>query len=96
MLLDAVPPARRARDAVAGAALVRVLAVAQLLVGALEREHEVRGQRLVALEPPHDRGVVRGGAGERLERERAPGRVGERAAVGAQLVEHAVVLLGAR
>ena len=54
-------------------------------------------QRLVApASQRDDGGVVRGGVRERLERERAAGLVGERAVVRAQLVEHAVVLLGAR
>ena len=71
MLLHAVPPARGAVPAVPRRGLVRVLAVAQRLVGAIEREHDVRGKLLAGLQPLHDRGVVRGGARERLERERA-------------------------
>ena len=62
MLLDAVPPARRAVHAVARALLVRVLAVAQRLVGAIEREHDVCGQLLALLQPLDDRRVVRGRA----------------------------------
>ena len=88
MLLDAVPPARRAAAAVARALLVRVLAVAQRLVGALEREHDVL--RAAARRPAShcdDRGVVRGGARERFERERAARLVADGAVVGAQLVE---------
>ncbi len=43
VLLDAVPPAGRAVHAVARTLLVRVLAVAQRFVGAIEREHDVCG-----------------------------------------------------
>ena len=75
MLFDAVPPTRRPGPAVARALLVRVLAVAQRLVGAFERDDEVLGQQLVGLQPLHDRRVVRGGAGKGGERERAA-RVG--------------------
>ena len=41
MLHHAVPPARGAGGAVPRRLLVRVLAVAELLAGAIEREHEV-------------------------------------------------------
>jgi hypothetical protein len=70
---------------------VRVLAVAKLFTGAIEREHEVLGKRLVALEPGHDGGVVRGGAREGLERKCAARVVAQRAVL-TQLREHVVVL----
>ncbi len=93
VLHHAVPPARGAGGAVPRGLLVRVLAVSKLLTGAIEREHEVLRERVVALEPRHDRGVVRGRARERVERERAARGVAERALL-AELGQHVVVLCG--
>ena len=84
-----VPPAVSAGEAVAGAELVRVLAVAQVLHPA--QRHAQLGRQLgdglvsgacacrygrltnVGIEPGDDLGVVRRRRGERLAGERAPG-----------------------
>ena len=85
VLGDAVHPRRPPDLAVAGAALVRVLAVAELVD---PFEGEVHGDRqcvgLVAVagrglvEPGDDGGVVGGGVGEGLAGQRAAGAVRER------------------
>ena len=92
VLLDAVPPRRGADLAVAGAGLVRVLAVAELL-HPLEREVD-RGRQRVAgrlVEPADDGRVVGGGVGEGGAGELALRLVGQHAAV-LQLVDHLLVL----
>ena len=90
VLLDVVPPARRAADAVPRAVLVRVLAVAQRLAGALEREvDELGGAPRSRLEPRDDLRVERGGARERGDRERAPGVVADGVVVGVELLRAA-------
>ena len=68
----------RADGPVAGALLVRVLAVPQRL-RPLEREvqraRQRVGRRIGGVEPRDDRGVVRGGVGERVAGEPPPRRV---------------------
>ena len=75
---------------------MRVLAVTEGLVAALERNNEMTGQQLVVLEPVHDRGVVCSGVRERLERQRTTDLVRQRAVAFTQLVQHRVVLLRLR
>ena len=93
MLRDVVPPAVGADLAVAGALLVRVLAVAQLLLGALEGEVQAGRQQLAVglVEPGDDGRVVGGGVGERLAGQAR--RVASASSpVAAQLVEHVPVV----
>ena len=97
VLRDAVPPARWCRRGgsapPAGAGSRRSAA----LVGALEREHEVRGQQLVA--PGASATIAASYAAVRANASsarRAAGLVGDRGRRSRQLGEHGVVLLGAR
>jgi hypothetical protein len=75
------------------AALVRVLAVAEVGHLGVGRDERVR-QRLDVAEPARDRGLVRSGRRERLRRERASRRERELTRL-AQLCEHGRVPLGA-
>ena len=75
------------------AALVRVLAVAQV-GGLCERQHQRLRESLYVAEPARDRRLVRRGGRERLRRQRAPRRERQGAAF-AQIGEDAPVLVGA-
>ncbi len=89
-----VPPTRRAGEAVAGALLVRILAVAQDL-GPFQRSVQSTRQRfgvgLGGVEPRDDRGVVGSGVGERITRQAAAGRQRD-LAVFADLGQHGRVV----
>ena len=85
MPADAVPPARGAGPPITRRLLVRILAVAERLVGAFEGDDDMLGQEAVGLEPLEDRGVVRGGARERGARERGTGLGTDRTVVRVQL-----------
>ena len=65
-------------------------------VSAFERDDDVRGKELVALQPLHDRGVVGRGAGKGRERKGAAGLHSDRAVVRVQLGEQRAVLVGTR
>ena len=92
VLLDGVPPTRRARDAVARAVLVRVLAVAQRVAGAFEREVDELRECFVALQPRDDLRVERRRARERRDRERSARPVADAVVVGVELLEERRVL----
>ena len=96
VLLHAVPPARGAVPAIARRGLVRVLAVAQRLVGAIEREHDVRRKLLAVLQPLHDRARrTRPCARTLRARTRVACPVGHFAVVRAQLLDQRAVLIRA-
>ena len=94
VLVHAIPPPRGADLPVAGARLVRVLAVAEVL-HPLEGKVDGGRQRIArhVVEPAHDGGVVGGRVGEGRTGELALGLVGEHPA-GLQLVDHRLVLRG--
>ena len=92
-----VPPGAGADAPVAGALLVGVLAVPEVLgplEGEVERGRQRHGAGRVGLvEPGDDRGVVGGGVGERLAGQRPPGG-SRQAALGPHLGQHRPVVAG--